>query len=54
MRGYVEALEAWESELPEGVEPDYDQFYKIFRGEQPLEYLGEPRQIRSQDMSPSK
>ncbi len=39
MRGYVEALEAWESELPEGVEPDYDQFYKIFRGEQPLSSL---------------
>ena len=35
MRGYVEAQEAWEAELPEGVEPDYDQFYKIWRGEQP-------------------
>ena len=45
MRGYVEALEAWEQELPQGVEPDYDQFYKIFKGEQPLESLGEPRQI---------
>ena len=39
MRGYVEALEAWESELPEDVEPDYDQFYKMFRGEQPLACL---------------
>ena len=33
MKGYVEALEAWEATLPEDVEPDYDQFYKIWKGE---------------------
>ena len=33
MNGYVEALEAWVSTLPEDVEPDYDLFYKIYRGE---------------------
>ena len=54
MRGYVEAYEVYEASLPEGVEPDEDYFYKIFRGEQPLQSLGEPRQIRSKDMSPSK
>ena len=39
MRGYVEAQEAREAELPEGVEPDYDQFYKIWRGEQPKDLV---------------
>ena len=39
MRGYVEAYEVYEANLPEGVEPDEDYFFKIFRGEQPLESL---------------
>ena len=39
MRGYVEAYEVYEASLPEGVEPDEDYFYKIFRGEQPLACL---------------
>ena len=33
MRGYVEAYEVYEASLPEGVEPDEDYFYKVFRGE---------------------
>ena len=36
MRGYVEALEAYEQDLPDGVEVDYDKFDKWFRGQQPL------------------
>jgi|LakMenE01Jun11ns_1017448.scaffolds.fasta_scaffold5038472_1 hypothetical protein len=33
MRGYVEALEAYEQDLPAGVEVDYDKFDKWFRGD---------------------
>ena len=33
MRGYVEAYEAYEATLPEGVEPDPDYFHKIWMGE---------------------
>ena len=47
MRGYVEALEAYEQDLPAGVEVDYDKFDKWFRGDSKQQKsLGEPRQIR--------
>ena len=65
MRGFVEALEAIEQNLPDGVEASHDDFVNywnlkldsIIRNAQvskQTQTLDEPRQISPKGMSPSK